>query len=76
MTNDPAASAKRPVAVCDACILYSITMADLLTSLGETGLYHPKWTRDIHEDDSGRSTKGDVTCRFQHQPFYPSSITP
>ncbi|ETW96135.1 MAG: hypothetical protein ETSY1_27835 [Candidatus Entotheonella factor] len=50
MTNDPAASANQPVAVCDACVLYSITMADLLTSLGEVGLYHPKWTRDIHEE--------------------------
>lgn len=50
MTNDPATSANRPVAVCDACVLYSITMADLLTSLGEAGLYHPKWTRDIHEE--------------------------
>lgn len=34
MTNDPTESASRPVAVCDACVLYSITMADLLTSLG------------------------------------------
>jgi hypothetical protein len=32
MANDP-----EPwlMAVCDACALYSITMADLLTSLGE-----------------------------------------
>ncbi len=50
MTNDPAALANRPVAVCDACVLYSITMADLLTSLGEADLYHPKWTSVIHEE--------------------------
>ena len=46
-TNDPA---PRLVAVCDACALYSITMADLLTSLGEAGLYHPRWTSEIHEE--------------------------
>jgi len=50
MTNDPDESVNRPVAVCDACVLYSITMADLLTSLGEAGLYHPRWTREIHEE--------------------------
>ena len=47
MTNDPAT---RLVAVCDACALYSITMADLLTSLGEAGLFHPRWTHEIHEE--------------------------
>ena len=47
MTNDPA---PRLVAVCDACALYSITMADLLTSLGEAGLFHPRWTAEIHEE--------------------------
>lgn len=47
MTNDPAT---RLVAVCDACALYSITMADLLTSLGEAGLFHPRWTNKIHEE--------------------------
>lgn len=50
MTSDLDTSANRPVAVCDACVLYAITMADLLTSLGEAGLYHPKWTHDIHEE--------------------------
>lgn len=47
MTNDPAT---RLVAVCDACALYSITMADLLTSLGEADLFHPRWTNEIHEE--------------------------
>jgi predicted nucleic acid-binding protein len=50
MTNDPVKSVNRLVAVCDACVLYSMTMADLLTSLGEAGLYHPRWTREIHEE--------------------------
>lgn len=44
MTNKPA------VAVCDACVLYSITLADLLTSLGEAGLFRPRWTHEIHEE--------------------------
>ncbi len=50
MTNDPVAPEPRIVAVCDACALYSITMADLLTSLGEAGLYHPRWTQEIHDE--------------------------
>lgn len=50
MTNDSAEAVDRPVVLCDACVLYSITMADLLTSLGEAGLYHPRWTREIHEE--------------------------
>jgi hypothetical protein len=66
MTNDPAESVNRPVAVCDACVLYSITMADLLTSLGEAGLYHPRWTREIHEEwirnlIENRRSSGTVT---------------
>jgi len=50
MTSDPVAAEPRLVAVCDACVLYSITMADLLTSLGEAGLYHPRWTSEIHDE--------------------------
>lgn len=66
MTNDPAESVDRPVVVCDACVLYSITMADLLTSLGEAGLYHPRWTREIHEEwirnvIENRRSSGTVT---------------
>ncbi len=66
MTNDAVASANRPVVVCDACVLYSITMADLLTSLGEAGLHHPKWTHAIHEEwirnvMEKLGSKGDVT---------------
>lgn len=66
MTNDPAESASQLVAVCDACVLYSITMADLLTSLGEAGLYHPRWTHEIHEEwirsvIENRGSSGTVT---------------
>ncbi|MGH9838267.1 MAG: hypothetical protein ACREEM_05740 [Blastocatellia bacterium] len=50
MTSDPAPAASRLIAVCDACVLYSITMADLLTSLGEAGLFHPRWTNEIHDE--------------------------
>lgn len=50
MTSEPVASAPRLIAVCDACVLYSITMADLLTSLGEAGLYQPRWTHEIHDE--------------------------
>lgn len=50
MRNDPGAPELRLVAVCDACVLYAITIADLLTSLGEAGLYHPRWTHEIHDE--------------------------
>ncbi len=33
MTIDPNESVDRPVVVCDACALYSITMADLLLTI-------------------------------------------
>jgi hypothetical protein len=38
------------VAICDACALYSITLADLLTSLGVAGLFYPLWTHAIHAE--------------------------
>lgn len=44
MANEPV------IAVCDACVLYSITLADLLTSLGEADLFRPRWTHEIHEE--------------------------
>jgi predicted nucleic acid-binding protein len=50
MTNDPVAAEPRLVAVCDACVLYSITMADLLVSLGEASLFRPRWTQEIHDE--------------------------
>lgn len=50
MTTDPVDSVRSPVVVCDACVLYPITLADLLTSLGAVGLYHPRWTHEIHQE--------------------------
>ncbi len=44
MTNKPV------IALCDACVLYSITLADLLTSLGQAGIFQPRWTHEIHEE--------------------------
>jgi hypothetical protein len=37
MTNDPVAPEPRLIVVCDASVLYSITMADLLTSRVKQG---------------------------------------
>jgi predicted nucleic acid-binding protein len=39
-----------PLVLCDANILYSILMTDLILSLGEAGLFHPRWTNEIHEE--------------------------
>jgi hypothetical protein len=50
MTTDPVDSASPPVVLLDACVLYPITLADLLTSLGAAGLYHPRWTLEIHQE--------------------------
>ena len=39
-----------PVVLCDANVLYSILMTDLILSLGEAGLFRPRWTIEIHEE--------------------------
>lgn len=39
-----------PLVLCDANILYSILMTDLILSLGEAGLFRPRWTNEIHEE--------------------------
>jgi predicted nucleic acid-binding protein len=39
-----------PVVVCDANVLYSILLTDLVLSLGEAGLFRPRWTQEIHEE--------------------------
>ncbi|MGH9833019.1 MAG: PIN domain-containing protein [Blastocatellia bacterium] len=36
--------------LCDANVLYSILMTDLILSLGEAGLFRPRWTAEIHEE--------------------------
>lgn len=39
-----------PEVLCDANVLYSILMTDLILSLGEAGLFRPRWTNEIHEE--------------------------
>jgi len=39
-----------PIVLCDANIFYSILMTDLVLSLGEVGLFRPRWTDEIHEE--------------------------
>ncbi len=46
----PSESVFEQIAVCDACVIYSITLADLLTSLGVAGLFYPRWTNAIHDE--------------------------
>jgi hypothetical protein len=39
-----------PLVLCDANVFYSILMTDLILSLGEAGLFRPRWTNEIHEE--------------------------
>lgn len=39
-----------PLVVCDANVLYSIVMTDLILSLGVAELARPRWTEQIHEE--------------------------
>lgn len=36
--------------VCDANVLYSIVLTDLLLSLGSADLFYPRWTARIHDE--------------------------
>jgi predicted nucleic acid-binding protein len=36
--------------LCDANVLYSIVMTDLILSLGSAELFHPRWTNQIHDE--------------------------
>ncbi len=38
------------VVVCDANVLYSIVMTDLILSLGSAELVYPRWTNRIHDE--------------------------
>lgn len=40
----------RLTAVYDACVLYPAPLRDLLMQLAMTGLFHAKWTDNIHEE--------------------------
>lgn len=39
-----------PVALLDACILYSATLRDLMMWLAQGQLYSPRWTEQIHDE--------------------------
>ncbi|MDX2030372.1 MAG: PIN domain-containing protein [Blastocatellia bacterium] len=41
-------AAEPAVVVCDANVLYSIVMTDLILSLGSAELFYPRWTDRIH----------------------------
>ena len=36
--------------VLDACVLYPAPLRDLLLSLAQAGLYHARWSDDIHDE--------------------------
>lgn len=57
------AGAARYAAVLDACVLYPAPIRDLLLSLAQAGLYHARWTDDIHEEwmRNLRAARGDLT---------------
>jgi len=48
--NEAARRAEPVVVVCDANVLYSIVMTDLIISLGSAELFHPRWTNQIHDE--------------------------
>jgi hypothetical protein len=48
--SDAAERAEPAVVVCDANVLYSIVMTDLIISLGSAELFHPRWTNQIHDE--------------------------
>ncbi|MBS0308779.1 MAG: PIN domain-containing protein [Proteobacteria bacterium] len=40
----------RYTAILDACVLYPAPVRDILLSLAQAGLYHARWTEQIHEE--------------------------
>lgn len=48
--SEPGQLPECPLVVCDANVLYSIVMTDLLLSLGVAELLRPRWTTQIHEE--------------------------
>ena len=39
-----------PIAVLDACVLYSAALRDLFMRVANVGLYAPRWTEQIHDE--------------------------
>jgi len=60
--NRPVALSK-PVALYDACVLYSAPLRDTLVSLALTGLFRARWTEAIHEEWTRnlRAARPDLT---------------
>lgn len=48
--SEAADKSDSPIVVCDANVLYSIVMMDLILSLGGAELFHPRWTDQIHDE--------------------------
>lgn len=44
------AGSARYTAILDACVLYPAPVRDLLLSLAQAGLYHARWSDDIHDE--------------------------
>lgn len=55
----------RPIAVYDACVLYSAPLRDLLIRLGLAGLVQPKWSEQIHDEwmRSVLATRSEVSSK-------------
>jgi len=39
-----------PIAIIDACVLYSAPVRDLVVRLAQSGLLQARWTDEIHEE--------------------------
>lgn len=39
-----------PLVLIDACVLFSFRTRDLLFELARRGLFHPRWTNDLHNE--------------------------
>jgi predicted nucleic acid-binding protein len=48
--SDAADDPESLIVLCDANVLYSIVMTDLILSLGSAELFHPRWTDQIHDE--------------------------
>lgn len=57
------AGSARYTAVLDACVLYPAPLRDVLLSLGRAGLYHARWTNQIHNEWTRnlRAQRPDIT---------------
>lgn len=44
------AGSARYTAILDACVLYPAPLRDLLLSLAQAGLYHARWSDEIHDE--------------------------